>query len=141
MFQEGTPIPKPRLPRRASSRGEPVVQSQARDILIISGVVRHQREVVNKGDRSDQQVQSADRDADLEQLGSHRAKLIGTRRVEVQNDHVGQQVVLDSLDGLRPVLPVIGLSVKLTQHDGRDAEAPGVLHEAVHQPGWTLQVG
>ncbi len=55
-------------------------------------------------------------------------------------DDLGEQVILDPPDRIRPVLSVVSPGVKLAEDDGRDAKPLGVLDEAMHQPGRPLQM-
>src|SRR5207253_5058027 len=66
------------------SRDQPIVQAQSRYIAVIRRIVRYQRQVVDQGDRRDQQVHSADGDTLLQQRSSDLAEPFGAGRVEVE---------------------------------------------------------
>ena len=60
------------------SGSEPVVEPQVRNVLEVRGVVGHQRQVVDKSDRSNHQVHPTHRYSLLEQRSPDLAELVGS---------------------------------------------------------------
>ena len=78
--------------RGTTSRGQPVIQPQAGNILEIRRVVRHQSQVVNQSDGGNHQVRSRDADSLLEQPATFFAEPLGTRMVVIQNHRIVEQL-------------------------------------------------
>src|SRR5712692_228135 len=110
---------KPNGRRRRASRDQPIVQSQTGDVLVIRRVVGDQRQVVDQGDGSNQQVHSADRDSLLQQRTAHLAKPFGASSVEIEYLDFLEKVG-DQGQQLRRAWVLVSPCIQLGQHNCRD---------------------
>src|SRR5262245_16863566 len=74
------------------SRYEPVVQAQARDVLVISRVMGHKRQVMHERDRRDHEVRRRHLDALAKKPATHDTELFSAGRIKCQNCQVLKKI-------------------------------------------------
>ena len=111
---------------------QPVFDAKSWDVPEILGVVSHQSQIVNHGDRSDHEVHAAEWGSLAKRIPSQAAKLSGAVGVELQHMDLFQQLINESEQAPR-IRMFVCSGIKFTQHDRGDRQLIEVLDEPMGQ--------